>query len=631
MLMNTKGRWAAVACMLTVLLTTSIYAQNNELSAKAVAADKALLELVPAKAWGFVVIRNIESISEKTGAWAEKLGIEDPQIKMQLQTATGFTQGLDLVGSAAIVVLDQDAYPGGMVVIAPIDDYDAMVEHLSPEKQPSGLTKLQLPREEPAYALRKGKYLILAPTEAPFREFTGTMVTASSQLDEARLQAMGTSDVFAHVNLPTLAQRASGMLQMFGMMAMGGMGGGGGMGPQSDMIMQQIQFLVDVLNQLQALDLAISFDQDGLDLTAMLSFQNGSEMARLMNLQTPTAAPLLTGLQTDQPYMLVMGGQWNNDEQFAAKMAAMAPMASQEDTQKLRELAMEKARLEKGMALSVNGASKGNPGVFELAGVIVTEDAKAYLANAQSSVELMKNMQIAIPQQNGAGGQGQQQATPMDMSNMYSYQAKAEVIEGLDVDHMIFDLSSMMSNMGAMMPPEANAMLAMILGPEGLRIKVRLAAVDDTHVVMGYGMTADRFAEHIKAARSKTQLATTYGSVDKVASRMPKKRNGVMYLSAEGIVKTVQAAQQRMDMPLDHPELAQTKGLDMPLGISYAGMENTLRMDVHVPGELVLAGKELYETLAPAMMGAAMGPQPMLMDDDTTDSDSGQDVPDEDF
>jgi hypothetical protein len=170
------------------------------------------------------------------------------------------------------------------------------------------------------------------------------------------------------------------------------------------------------------------------------------------------------------------------------------------------------------------------------------------------------------------------------------HKPQAEQIGDLVVDHIELDMSGLEE-----VTEEDKEILKKVLGPDLLR--VRIAPVGKDILVMVFGGGSKRLAAVADlAAKGKAPLAGDPGIMH-VASKLPKARLSEVYLAFDHLLQLVLrvAELSGTTLPVQPVENA------APAGFSSSCYDNSLRVDVFVPMELIVAVKDVIMQIMAGM------------------------------
>ncbi|MCZ6683088.1 MAG: hypothetical protein O7B26_07880, partial [Planctomycetota bacterium] len=138
---------------------------------RAASADDAmdLVKQVPADAWGFAIVRSLDTVDTKCQMFAEKIGFP-LQVKAMLNAMLPVGDALDTTKPIGIVMLDWTKYQErGVVMLVPAKDPKALVEALEPGEEEDGIRECTIAGETVQTAI-KGDLVLVSPAREPIAE-----------------------------------------------------------------------------------------------------------------------------------------------------------------------------------------------------------------------------------------------------------------------------------------------------------------------------------------------------------------------------------------------------------------------------------------------------------------------------
>ncbi|MFQ6048389.1 MAG: hypothetical protein ACE5K7_03385, partial [Phycisphaerae bacterium] len=159
-----------------------------------------VLRAIPADAWGFVVIRNMQGLSNKIAALGQQLSLPVPAILPMLKGLTGILVGLDDSGSLAVVVTDPSKFSPPVGLLVPVTDLQAMLQPLGPQDVGDGVQQISF-MGQPSFVVPFGRYAVIAPAKELAVHLAKLTGGVAGKLDPSRQAAYDNADIFAHVEL----------------------------------------------------------------------------------------------------------------------------------------------------------------------------------------------------------------------------------------------------------------------------------------------------------------------------------------------------------------------------------------------------------------------------------------------
>ncbi|HUW85191.1 MAG TPA: hypothetical protein VMZ31_20605 [Phycisphaerae bacterium] len=587
------------------LLITSSWAQTTQPAAPASTGPATtapvttgptdVLEAIPSDTWGFVIVRDMQALSNDAVLLGQKLGLPVPPVLPMAKALIGLMEGVNDTGSLALVV---GAGGGGvppMGLLVPVTDVGQMIGYLAPQDAGDGVQQIAL-MGKPTFVVPYGGFAVMAPS----KEVAMKMATASAgvrgKLDEARLGVYQESDLFAHVELAEVLKTYRPMVEMM----IQSMSPAPTTQPESGAAAappNPLKAVFDIVLQLSTVDVAANLDAAGLMIQGFLSFLPGSDLAVQSAAQELTDKPLLVGLPAmGEQYIVAMGSLQARGEAAQAQMVkgldgllanpAVAQHIDPAQGEKLKGLVVAFTRQVQQSSLSISALPTVAEGLIGFAWVLQVEDAAKTAGLFGEVIEAVK----LLPKD---------EAVREDLKNIV-YKPKAEQVGDLSVDHVLVDMANL---------PEVTdadrGRIKSVAGQDGLL--VRIAAVGDNHVVVLFGGGAKRLAAVAAlSAQGQSPLSTDPG-IRKVADKLPTMRAVEMYFSLDSLMQLIKSIGEAIEEPAPfEPTQA-----GVPAGLVVSGGKTYSRMDLFVPTELMVAVKDLAMQVMGGMTGTPGAPPTM--------------------
>jgi hypothetical protein len=176
--------------------------------------DKAL-QLIPDEALGFLMIKDLRSLSDKVNDTAQKVGVEEKVSMLELiQTEMGIKEGIAEKGSLVFILLKgKEAKLDGMRYLAalPVSDHEKVAKQLAVKDIKDGIGQGEIgtpsgliagvggsgpkdkPKKFPILVAKRGDFVLLAPPESRAglesvlkskKDITGSMKDVREWLDQ---------------------------------------------------------------------------------------------------------------------------------------------------------------------------------------------------------------------------------------------------------------------------------------------------------------------------------------------------------------------------------------------------------------------------------------------------------------
>jgi len=555
--------------------------------ATAPAGPKDLLDAIPEEAWGFAAIPNLKTFDGKLGDLGEKLNFPIGSPIALAMGQLGIGEGLREEGGVGLVVLDPTQYgapPDMLVLLMPTTDAKALLSAFNPQDAGDGLQKIEI-LGRGLYVAPKGGFVVLGMDKTSVKFVADAKKGIRPTLKPELLERYGKSDIYAMINLRPAIEMAKPLAgQAVAMFMMGSMEDD----PEAaERIQKTAQDVVNLLDELTTLEITLGLDQVGLQLSAYLSFSEGTITKRIATLK-PTPAGLLAGLPKDA-YMLILGIQGSDQpgnetvQQGLLDLLMSRPEIGKVlDKAKMGEIQKIANALRANIRdynLSISLLPEGSDGMVCVTSVCQTTNVKASMETLQKLIEAYKGV-----------GKGEQVTKALQG---LTYKAGAEKVGDVSVDHILVDLQNITTQESA--GADVMETVKKLVGKDG--VLFRVAPAGDKHIVITLGGGTQRLEEVMKLASSGASPLSEDPGVMKVRPKLPKNRVLEAYLSADRILKVAKAVTGSDQVPV-MPEI------QAPLAVSLSAEKNHGRLDIVLPIELIV---EIKNIVLQVMMGGGFG------------------------
>ncbi|MCK6455468.1 MAG: hypothetical protein L6Q92_02900 [Phycisphaerae bacterium] len=571
-------------------------------------ANAALLDSIPADAWGYLVIPSLEKLDAKASMLSAKVGMPIPPPVTSAAASFGLTEGLDVKSGLAVVVLDFKKYgQEGVAMLIPSSDARKMVAGLpsaeaddkaagddegeedeedegeksagdepKPAKEKASIGDLKRCRlvGMPVFAGTKGSFVVIGRSAEACHAVIKNKKSLASIISKERKAAIDRSDLILSLGIGTItkayADQIAALVEMFSAMS----------GPESAQVKSGIDDLIKMAREMDALDIGLAIQDYGVSISAIAVPQSGSELAETLKSPAPKSGSYLRLLPKEK-FLFAMGAGGNEnvkeeDWLKAAKGIASMPGAKESvDEKKLNELAKDLAAWQKSVssaAIAICVLPEGPDGILGAAIVMESSDAAGMLKTIGKLVEKGKALSTDEEFKKAAA--------------IVEHKSGAESIGDVSVDHLTFNLKKL----GDDIDEEDLESVDKVLGKEGLT--VRIGAADKSHVVMSLGGGKGRFEKLLNAAQKGQDGLDEDGGIVRVSKRLPAQKTGEFYVAVDSILgavgRVMTALGEEEEMPFKLADV------NAPIAASTTVEGDAGRFDLFVPMELINAVKDAY-------------------------------------
>ncbi len=598
----------AVAMSATMLFAGSVRASE----------PKDALKLVPEDAWGFVILRSLDTIDQRASHFQQLLNIPipgqvTPFAMMPLGIMPGPENPIDMKSPVCVAMMDVQKFgaedpSNAAVLIAPAKDPEALLKKFQAEEPTDGIHKCTV-MQFPAYAAVRDGFVIVGKSQDCVTRVLKSKKGMDGTIAESRLKVLGESDIYVSASLSAVmgAYRELINSSLEGMAAV--------MGPQGG----QLKLYQKMLEEISYFDVATTIDKDGVSLRLLIDAKKDSDFDKMVRAIKSSTGSLLKALPKEKFLFAVAncGGYNEHMEKFAESNPISSLVAAGGDSAMLDEkvakaLDEEVQKITKNTvssAVSISALSGTSEGMFGLTIVVETKDSEQYMNSLRkcwehvwkiSSDEEFKKVQEFL-----------------------THKADAESVGDHKVDTITLNLKGVADEQE--MDEDDVKSFERVLGKD---LSLRFGAVDSTHVVMTFGGGKARHELACKASKADKgdSLASDKG-ISEVSEQLPSPRFVEGYFAIDNIMQVVKAVLKEVGE--DDEEFPTAVTIDAPLAFSAQQSGSVMRGDLHIPTKLIVAVKKIYDDQAKAQAMSAFDEEDEDSEDDMDDMDEEEDTADD--
>ncbi|MBK8270433.1 MAG: hypothetical protein IPK83_19915 [Planctomycetes bacterium] len=283
---------------------------------------KDALKLIPEDAWGFVMLRSIGTIDERATYLQQLLNLPipgqvTPMAMMMLQIMPNEENPIDMSSPVCIVMMDVQKFgaaegapmpdpSSAAVAIIPAKNAEGLIKKFGGEEAKDGVSKCTISNQE-VYGAIKDKFVILGKNQDCVTRVLKSTKNAEGSVAAARVKVLSDSDIYVSVSVGSVVTAYRDMISNFIM----GMGQTMGQNPAD------LKKLQDMMEQLNAFDLAINISKEGLAIRYLMDAKKGTDLEKMMQDSKNADGPLLAQLPKEK--YLLAGGAKGGYSEHAAK------------------------------------------------------------------------------------------------------------------------------------------------------------------------------------------------------------------------------------------------------------------------------------------------------------------------
>ncbi len=552
----------------------------------AVAAEpKELLKLVPQDAWGFIVLRSLETVDKKADELNKMLGLQLPPVSVLISGQFQLGDTLDTKSPFGLVVLDVSKHGGqtGMqappfVILVPAKDPKAMLAKLGAGEEKEGICACTI-MQQPSFVAVKGKMLLLAQTEAVLKTVVQAEKNISEGVADARLAALEKSDLFISI---AVNKAFAPYKDMFKMM-LAPMLGVAGTNPAD------LDKAIKVFDEMDAIDIAATLDREGASLRMLFCPQKDSDLEKWMKDNKNSSESLLAVLPNEK-YLLALGdtgGYSEHRSKFQQEqhvvptldMLKMFGLAFEYDKTAAETIDVELLKMTKAKgpsAVCISALPGGAEGMIGLAAVTECKDPKEYVESFRT---IFTSVWKLCDDEDFQG-----------CKEFVIHEKDSETLEGNKVDTIRFKMRDMAQQFEA---DEQD-----IKGAEGILGKdlvLRFGAVGGKHVVFTFGGGKQRYEALCKSvsAKSGKSLAEAEG-IAALSKRLTSPRFAECYVAIDNIIHLFKEAAKLFE---EEGEIPDVPPINAPVACGIAQIGSVMEFELVVPAKLITSIKKVFDDM----------------------------------
>lgn len=517
-------------------------------------------ELIPEDVKMVVVTANITKAHQNAEAFAKAIGLGiPPQFSPDgLANLTGLGDTWAVDKGAALVLLnfgDKET-----ATIFPVTSAKAALAKLEAGDEEDGHYNVKFPPGKEAFALAKGKHLVIAPKPEVLDAFRNPAETLGKEFSEGTAE----TDAYLYVNVagvrPMLEQVMPGIEQQISNLPLPA----GQANPEitRGFLRWYAAQIANLVKETDGAYVSLSLSETDVHVDTTLAFADGSYCAKTLG-NLGTAEEPLANLP-DLPLLMAFGIQGKGVMKVMAdvteSMLAIPELAESMTAERRDEVLTSVKKLYRQLDGMNMVMSTGKSGINS-AGTYLTD-------NPEKLQQLLRTMMVDLKELLAAFAPGMTEPVRRE-------------VKGLEVDEVAMDLSKL--------PAVQRQMLQSMYGPG---FKTQSAVINDQFAF------AQGSGDPILLHRAKEKLADNE-RVAGVVEDLAEDAAGVVLVDVFNYASLVRSAMANGPVPVALPEFAIPKELPPPIGFSISGAEGDLNLETLVRTETISAViKSVQATLA---------------------------------
>jgi len=559
---------------------------STGLVARSVHGD--VLKVAPTDSLGVLKVKSLSGMSKKLADLSAKLGVAafNPDLADPLGSMKekgGLKNGLKDDGEFGVVLLPAAAWPKDMeaegvkpaiVLLFAVTDYSAFLTNFEGAKTDGAVSEVQFGGET-NFVAQWGDYAAVSPG----KDFV-TMKGEGVKLNPAAAKELDSKDGGLWANIPAMKsvfspQLAANKDKWLAQVEeeIKGNAETAKYAPAAKALVSQMILAADTfLSDAQGATISLNITDAGMDYSVAAEFGAESYLGKVTSGLKGESSSFTQGIPAGS--YLVFGGAAVNGEAVAGLLTDLAGPVMKEvvaleggaDSQKAMDamIATTKSTKVTTFAMLAPRGALGTESLIQ-AGYWVKGDSKTFVEAMRLYTESYGKVM------SGAGG------TAM-MPFTIDFKPDARELDGVK-----FDVMTMSTNPNPKTPEEAQMaqMMGMMYGPGGLTYAT--GALNDTTAVIAMGMPDATLSKFIAAGKAGSDDLGAMANVQSTTKQLPGTPAVVMYVALDEFIRTGATYARQFGLPVN----LQLPDNLPPIGVGVGTEANTLRVDTHVPTELV--------------------------------------------
>ena len=235
-----------------------------------------LLTVMPAATRTFVAVADVAEVAAKAILFSQRTGLKlplgDSSIADLIGLKVGARGGLARRGAAGIAYLNPKAFPGrNTVFLVPVQGRDEFVEYNAAREVEAGLYQFTTTAEPRFFSFREG-YAVFSDSIRTSRTLRDGSFGLGDTLSEDRVKAAAGSDVYVHVDLYRTLESRADAAETFRTAVSAKVMGDPTLMSYSDLLLGYMTALNETVNQVESVDIGLTFRADDLGLSLFVGF-----------------------------------------------------------------------------------------------------------------------------------------------------------------------------------------------------------------------------------------------------------------------------------------------------------------------------------------------------------------------
>jgi hypothetical protein len=527
------------------------------------------LKVVPEKAAGFVIVKNLGELNNKIETLAKRLGTPLPFSPMEkIKSELGVVNGLNTKGSLlfAFILDEGENFRPIPLLYVPVTDYAAFVKGLD-ARTDGDVSTVQLAKGAmPMIVGRQGSFAVF--TEPTFKDAlkealrfppgTGASIAAL----DSRLVRNDVTGVLTSRGIKMVAGKARTALQAMGNNA-------AQLPPESQFLMGWLEgadlFLKSIESDVTHFLVGTCLDKDGnLELDTAALFARGSGFAQAGAKTQSLQGEPMTGLP-DVPFLFAFSGSMSGsfmEEIMKFSIKVITAAAKDVPAEKVKRLEQSAGKIFKdfrSMSMVV-GTGKGKESLFQNSyAVMKVANAQTYLQTYEEYLDVYNSLMKEIKVPEGFPNQ--------------AMKATKTKVDGLPALEVTVDLGIDSNQL-----EPVKKLMEIYFGPGG-KMVMTTVAVDKNTLLVRY-TPATEVKEFIKTFKDRSSSLANNKDIAQTTKLLPDGSQWIFFISPHASIVWVNRIMEVMMPPpanaIHLPDFPRTAPVAIGVKFSATGLEKRL-------------------------------------------------------
>ena len=555
-------------CLLRIVVILGLWTLPAKAQSQPPPED--ILSVIPDDCWGFVVIRNLADLDQKTVQFFEALKVPPVRPIEMFNTRLNLGPQINPNGSVGVVFVPAESFDqigSRSVLLFHCTDVDTLLQGFQTEKIQDNLWKADLVWG-PTFACRKGSFVLLGSTDQSVLAVRDGSASIRNHLTPAQRTEFESSDIYGFLNGQTLFQSPA-LAEKFKSWDEN---------RHADSILgaDSIWWMDSQwLRQLAAIHWTLNLDNSRILLRANVEPQSNSTLAKILAFG-PAENPEPFSTLPNLPTIAALNAQFTPEQRttFAEqldKLFQSEKITTNTDPKKLesaRAKIRELVNSIQGSEWSLNQIPENQSGVLGLLMTLQVADSQAWLSNLQNIVSILDQGLFTKPQSN-------------PYYQKITWQPDADEISGCKIHHLTIEWPTRENSK----PKDATATLDYPAAWGGSTLLIQLAAPNPNTVLCCVGGYPQIMGQLLYADRDQVSTLQTNEEIATLKSIGIAQHQLIGVFSVEQWITLKRTLARLQDMVESVPE--RMEPVHAPVGFTLLHEGSIAHVEVVIPAQLI--------------------------------------------